>query len=134
MDGLFHSEPEVGARAVYWAAHHNRREIYVGTSTVGAVVGNKIAPSLLDKYLAKSGFKSQQTSEPEEPGRPDNLWSPVDSNKDHGGHGQFDDRSYKHSVQLWADLNRKSLGLVVGGAAGLGALWLAKKNQGRKAA
>lgn len=119
-------EPEVGARAVYWAAHHNRREVYVGTSTVGAIVGNKIAPSLLDKYLAKSGFKSQQTLEPEEPGRPDNLWTPVDENKDHGAHGHFDNRAYKHSIQTWADLNRGKLA-IMGGAAGLGALWLAKR-------
>jgi NAD(P)-dependent dehydrogenase (short-subunit alcohol dehydrogenase family) len=118
-------EPEVGARAVYWAAHHNRREVYVGTSSVGAIVGNKIAPGLLDKYLAKSGIKSQQTSEPEDPARPDNLWEAVDQHEDHGAHGHFDSRSHNFSVQTWADLHRGALGAVVGGAAGLAGALLA---------
>lgn len=110
-------EPEVGARAVYWAAHHNRREVYVGTSSVGAIVGNKVAPSLLDKYLAKSGYKSQQTGEREDPERPDNLFTPVDASEDHGAHGHFDSRSYHHSIQLWADLHRRTVGIGLGVAA-----------------
>lgn len=109
--------PEVGARAVYWAAHHNRRQLYVGTSSVGAIVGNKIAPALLDKYLAKSGYKSQQTGQREDPTRPDNLFTPVDGGEDRGAHGEFDSRSYGHSVQLWADLHRRSLGIGAGVAA-----------------
>jgi short-subunit dehydrogenase len=60
-------EPEVGAQAVYWAAHNDRREVYVGTPTVAAIVGNKIAPGILDRYLGYTGFKSQQTNEPEDP-------------------------------------------------------------------
>lgn len=115
-------EPEVGARAVHWAAHHNRREVYVGTSSVGAIVGNKVAPTLLDKYLAKSGYKSQQTGEREEPGRPDNLFTPVDEQQDRGAHGHFDNRAYDHSVQLWADLHRRSLGIGLAAAAVTGAL------------
>jgi hypothetical protein len=110
-------EPEVGARAVYWAAHHNRREVYVGTSSVGAIVGNKVAPGMLDKYLAKSGYKSQQTSQPEDQDREDNLFTAVDDKEDRGAHGHFDDRSYKHSVQLWADLHRRSLGIGTAVAA-----------------
>lgn len=127
-------EPEVGARAVYWAAHHNRRQVYVGISTVGAIVGNKIAPGLLDRYMAKSGFSSQQTSEPEDPGRPNNLWSPVDDNQDHGGRGPFDKRSHGHSLQLWADLHRRSLGVIAGGASLAGVIWLAQRSGNRKAA
>ena len=121
-------EPEVGAKAVYWAGHHRRREVYVGTSSVGAILGNKIAPGLLDKYLAKSAFQSQQTAEPEDPTRPDNLWEPVDAHEDHGAHGHFDGRSHRFSVQTWADLHRGTLGAVVGGAAGLaGALLVAAR-------
>ncbi len=63
---------------------YNRREVYVGASTVGAIVGNKIAPGLLDHYLARTGYKSQQTGEPEDPSRPNNLWTPVDAGKDCG--------------------------------------------------
>jgi short-subunit dehydrogenase len=62
-------QPEVGARAIYWAAHHFRREIYVGWSTVEAIVGNKLAPGLLDRYLGKTAFASQQTSELEDSNR-----------------------------------------------------------------
>src|SRR5579872_1968415 len=56
-------QPEVGARAIYWAAHHSRRELYAGWPTVEAIVGNKLAPGLLDRYLGKTGFASQQRSE-----------------------------------------------------------------------
>src|SRR5579872_7077483 len=56
-------QPEVGARAIYWAAHHTRRELYAGWPTVEAIVGNKLAPGLLDRYLGKTGFASQQRSE-----------------------------------------------------------------------
>ncbi|MGH9326924.1 MAG: SDR family oxidoreductase [Terriglobia bacterium] len=111
--------PEVGARAVYWAAHHDRREIDVGGSTVGAIVGNKIAPGLLDRYLGRTGFKSQQSSEPDDPSRPDNLWSPVDENADHGAHGTFEDRSRAFSYQLWADLHRVPLAAAFGIIVGL---------------
>ncbi len=75
-------EPEVGAEAVYWAAYHQRRELWVGAPTVMAIIGNRIAPGLLDRYLAATGVDSQQTDEPEDPDRLDNLWAPVPG--DHG--------------------------------------------------
>lgn len=122
-------EPEVGARAVYWAAHHDRREVYVGASTVGAIVGNKIAPSALDEYLGRTGYKSQQTSEPDDPSRPDNLWAPLDAHEDHGAHGAFTNRAHSRSFQLWADLHRLPLSVGLGIAAGIGAsLFLANRN------
>ena len=74
-------QPEVGARAIYWAAHHERRELYVGWPTVEAIVANKVAPGALDHYLGRTGFRSQQTSEPEDPHRPDNLWKPVEGDR-----------------------------------------------------
>ena len=110
-------EPEVGAKAVYWAAHHHRPVVYVGRSTVEAIVGNKIAPRLLDRYLGKTGYESQQTSEPEDPSRPDNLWTPLDSTRDGGAHGEFDRRARNFSVQFWADLHRGWLALGVGASA-----------------
>src|SRR5919199_155521 len=48
-------QPEVAARAIYWAAHNDRRELYVGWPTVKAIVGNKAAPGLADWYLAPLG-------------------------------------------------------------------------------
>jgi NAD(P)-dependent dehydrogenase (short-subunit alcohol dehydrogenase family) len=124
-------EPEVGARAVYWAAHHDRREIYVGIPTVGAIVGNKVAPGALDRYLGRTGFQSQQTSELDDPDRPDNLWDPVDAGEDHGAHGTFDDRAHAFSLQTWADLRRPWIALGLGAsAAALGAIWFAARNGG----
>lgn len=110
-------QPEVGARAVYYAAHHKRREIYVGGSTNIVIIGNKIFPGLGDLYLAKTGYKGQQTSEPENPHRPNNLWEPV--KVDPGTHGAFDAQSKDSSVQLWADLHRSWVGVGAAAVAGL---------------
>jgi NAD(P)-dependent dehydrogenase (short-subunit alcohol dehydrogenase family) len=118
-------EPEVGARAVYWAAHHDRREIYVGGPTVEAIVGNKIAPGLLDHYLGRTGYESQQTNQPEDPNRPNNLWKPVAG--DHGAHGTFDTRAHRHSYELWADLHRVWIGLGAAGLAALGVLLASRR-------
>jgi short-subunit dehydrogenase len=97
-------QPEVGARAIYWAAHHQRRELYVGWPTVEAIGANKVAPGVLDHYLGRTGFQSQQTSEPENPDRPDNLWEPVPG--DHGAHGTFDALAHEKSWELRASLDR----------------------------
>ncbi len=112
-------QPEVAAEAIVWASEHDRREIYVGWPTVEAIVGNKIAPGLLDDYLAHSCFDAQMTDQPENPDRPDNLWDAVDEAVDHGCHGSFDDRARTSSWQLWADLNRGWLALAGGSLAGL---------------
>jgi short-subunit dehydrogenase len=110
-------QPEVAAGAIYYAAHHDRREMYVGMPTVEAIVGNRVAPRLLDHYLARTGYESQQTDEPADLNRPNNLWEPVPG--DHGAHGVFDDRSSDHSWQLWADTHRGLLALMGLGLAGV---------------
>jgi NAD(P)-dependent dehydrogenase (short-subunit alcohol dehydrogenase family) len=97
-------QPEVAARGVVYAADHpGRREYWVGASTAATLAANKVAPALLDRYLARTGYSSQQTSEPAEPGRPENLMRPVDGRPgtDHGAHGSFNDRSHGRSAQLW---------------------------------
>ena len=108
-------QPEVGAEAIYWAAHHRRRELYVGAPTIEAIVGNMIAPGLLDWYLGRTGYASQQTAEPEDPDRANNLWHPVAG--DHGAHGTFDDRATAHSVEEWAATHRWWLGAALLGVA-----------------
>ncbi len=112
-------QPEVAARAVYWAAHHRRREIYVGAPAAVAIIGNKFAPGFGDWYLGKTGYKSAQTDQPTEPDRPDNLWDPVPG--DWGAHGPFDDRSYSFSPQLWATTHRSWLALAGVAATAAGA-------------
>ncbi|HEU5229381.1 MAG TPA: hypothetical protein VFU49_16305, partial [Ktedonobacteraceae bacterium] len=90
----------------------------VGLSTVIAIQGNKVFPGLGDWYLGKTGFKSQQTSEPADHDRPDNLWAPVDQERDYGAHGAFDDEARKKSWQLWANTHRGLVSLVASGVVG----------------
>ena len=123
-------QPEVAAEAIYWAAHHHRREWYVGASTVVAIVGNKIAPSLGDWYLGRQGYDAQQYDGARDPNRPDNLDSPVDEDKDHTAHGDFDDRAHAHSVQAQLDRGRDFIlsagaaGALIGACnSGLGKAW-----------
>lgn len=99
-------QPEVAAEAIVYASHAARREIFVGMPTVAAIGVNKIAPGLLDHYLARTGYDSQQHDGPEDPYRPDNLWEPVDADADHGAHGSFDSRATFHSPQLWTSMHR----------------------------
>ena len=110
-------QPEVGAEGIYWAAHHHPRELYVGGSTVAAIEGNKIAPGFLDHYLGGTGYKAQQTGEPEDPKRPNNLWDPVPG--DHGAHGTFDSRAHPESIELWAATKKSWIGLALVGAGAL---------------
>ncbi|HEY2723639.1 MAG TPA: SDR family oxidoreductase [Pseudonocardiaceae bacterium] len=113
-------QPEVAARAVLHAADHpRRREYWVGGSTVGTLIANAVAPGLLDRYLARTGFAAQQV---DRPGRPDRAGNLVDAEDgaggyDHGAHGVFDDRAHARSAQLWASQHH---GLI--GSAALGAL------------
>jgi short-subunit dehydrogenase len=94
-------QPEVPAEAIYWAAHHRRRELTVGWSAVKAIVGEKAIPGLLDYYLARIGYDAQQTDQPADPNRRDNLYKPFSG--DAGAHGIFDERAIPQSVHLWAN-------------------------------
>lgn len=110
-------QPEVAADAIYWAAHHERREVWVGAPTVMAILGDRVAPAVGDRVLAATGFESQQTLEPDDPDRPNNLWEPVPG--DRGAHGRFDDRASAWSAQAWATTHRS---LTVGGILAAGAM------------
>jgi NAD(P)-dependent dehydrogenase (short-subunit alcohol dehydrogenase family) len=111
-------QPEVAARGVLYAADHpQRKEYWVGASTAATLLANRLAPAVLDRYLARTGYGSQQTSQAVEPGRPDDLLQPVDGTggTDHGARGIFDDRSHDRSPQLWlAQHARASSGVVAG--------------------
>jgi NAD(P)-dependent dehydrogenase (short-subunit alcohol dehydrogenase family) len=116
-------QPEVAADAIVYAADYPRREFFVGFPTVEAIVGNAIAPGLGDRYLAKSGYGAQQTPEPEDPDRPDNLWIAVDNTRDFGAHGRFDDIAHERSwEQLLAEHRRVTLGTLLA-VAGIIAVW-----------
>ena len=124
--------PEVAADAIVWASRHRRREIYVGASTLTAIIGNKMFPGLGDWYLARSGYESQQTNEPEPPSQPDNLFAPVDDRRDFGAHGRFHDRARAHSWQLWLTEHRRRLGQTAA-ALGVVALGMAAASRRRGA-
>lgn len=113
-------QPEVVARQIAYAADHpQRREYVVGGSAVATILGNRLAAGVLDRYLAFTGYRSQQTGEPAQPGRPANLWEPADAEdgEDFGAHGSFDDRATTHSIQGWLTRTGVSPAVVNLGAA-----------------
>jgi NAD(P)-dependent dehydrogenase (short-subunit alcohol dehydrogenase family) len=124
-------QPEVAARGIVFAADHpQRRQYFVGASTAATILANRVAPALLDRYLARTGYDSQQTGGREGAGRPQNLWQPADGppGADYGAHGEFDDRSHPHSAQLFLSHHRRTAtaagvaaaaaGVVLAGRAG----------------
>jgi NAD(P)-dependent dehydrogenase (short-subunit alcohol dehydrogenase family) len=114
-------QPEVAAKAVVYAADHpGRREYWVGATTAATLLANAVAPGLLDRYLARTGFDSQQTEAPKPEDQPANLWEPADSpdGRDFGAHGLFDDRAHPRSLQVWASQHHGLLGAGAGLLAG----------------
>jgi NAD(P)-dependent dehydrogenase (short-subunit alcohol dehydrogenase family) len=111
-------QPEVPAEAIVWSAEHRRRELWVGRSTVMAIVGNTIAPWFADRYLGRTGYSSQQTRQPVAADRPSNLYAPVRGM--HATHGIFDDEATGSSPELWLSEHRSWLAGAAGAAlAGL---------------
>jgi NAD(P)-dependent dehydrogenase (short-subunit alcohol dehydrogenase family) len=108
-------QPEVGARAIVYAADHHPREMKVGFPTSKAVFGNRIAPGILDQYLADTGYESQMTNALVDPAAPNNLMAPVPG--DHGAHGPFDHIANGQSTQFWVRTHRAQVGMAVGALA-----------------
>lgn len=102
-------QPEVPAAAIYYAAHHRRREMFVGWPTLKTVIGNRLVPGYVDRVLAETGYDGQQYDGLVGPGRRDNLWEPVPV--DFGAHGDFDQQAKSSSWLLWADLHQKQIAL-----------------------
>jgi NAD(P)-dependent dehydrogenase (short-subunit alcohol dehydrogenase family) len=126
-------EPEVAAHAVVYAADHpHRREYWVGGSTVATLIANKFAPGLLDRYLAHTGYRSQQTQQPRDPHRPANLWQPVDADggRDFGAHGRFGERAHQRSFQMWASQHHGLIGTAAALAVAAGSGWALHRSDG----
>jgi NAD(P)-dependent dehydrogenase (short-subunit alcohol dehydrogenase family) len=118
-------QPELAARGVAYAADHPRRRVYwVGGTTAATLAANRIAPALLDRYLAKTGYQSQQTGKPVGPDRQDNLWQPADgpAGGDHGARGEFSDRAHDRSLQQWKSQHARPVTAGVAGVALLGGI------------
>ena len=106
-------EPALTAKVVLAAglAKRPRREYWVGSPTVAAIVGQRVIPGLLDQYLGKTGYKSQQIpGKPQLPDAPNNLFHFVPGK--HGTWGDFGDQSKKHSLQISASLHRVAIASV----------------------
>jgi NAD(P)-dependent dehydrogenase (short-subunit alcohol dehydrogenase family) len=115
-------QPEIAADAIVWAATHDRRELSVGATTVAAIWGDKVAPAILDRFLAATAYDGQQTDVPADPNRQDNLWHPLPG--DHGAHGRFDDRSVRTSPQTWINERLPAMALLAGAAV---LLWRSRR-------
>ena len=124
-------QPEFAARGILYAADHpHRREYWVGASTMATLAANAIVPGLLDRYLGRTGVKSQQTKHSQEPGAPVNLWEPADGpdEQDFGAHGVFDTTAHTRDPQLWASHHHSLLGAAIGGiSATAGAVLRARR-------
>ncbi len=123
-------QPELAARAVLFAAAHpRRREYWVGSSTMATLAANALAPGLLDRYLARTGFSAQQTGQRREPDDPANLWRPADgrSGHDFGAHGAFDAQAKSRDPQVWASHHHGVLAAFGAGLATLGAVTLLRR-------
>jgi NAD(P)-dependent dehydrogenase (short-subunit alcohol dehydrogenase family) len=108
-------QPEVAARAIVWAADHPRREYWVGYPTASAILANSVVPGLLDRYLARTNVEAQQTDDPVDPDRPDNLDGPVAGSQ--AAHGIFDAQAKGRSIQSRLSMHRRAVGAVASGAA-----------------
>lgn len=103
-------QPEVCADAIVWAATHRRRQLWVGYSTAMTILGNRIAPGIVERYLARSAYDAQQADRRVDPDRPDNLFAPTDADRDEGPHGIFDSRAHSVSPLLWLSTKRRAIG------------------------
>jgi NAD(P)-dependent dehydrogenase (short-subunit alcohol dehydrogenase family) len=110
--------PEVAAEAVVFAAEARRRELWVGGPSIQAILATRVAPGLLDRYLAAQGYDGQMSDEPARNGAPDNLFAPVPG--DHGADGRFGRLASASSPALWASKHRGAL--AAAGGLALGAL------------
>lgn len=124
-------QPEFAADAIVYAAEHHRREIYVGFPTTKAIVASKISTGLVDRYLARKGFKSQQTNEPDNPRRPNNLFEALRG--DFGAHGTFDHRARDFTWQSWLKIRDFSRGALLISAI-LGGLFAISKSKRHESA
>jgi len=121
-------QPEVAARAIHFAAMHpERREVWVGGSTVKAIIANKLAPGLLDRYLAYAGYSGQLTDEAQPRDAPVNLFTTVEA--DVAAHGRFDEVATGYSGEMMVSTHRSFAALAAAGlfAFGLGR-WLSRRS------
>jgi NAD(P)-dependent dehydrogenase (short-subunit alcohol dehydrogenase family) len=124
-------QPEIAADAIHYAAHHPRREHWVGAPTTKAILLQKLIPGILDRILARRGYRGQLADRPMPTDRP-NLFVP--SPGDHGAHGAFDATSRSRAPITRAAARLGSGGLQALLLAGLAVILAASSRAGFSAA
>lgn len=69
--------PEAAAKAIVRAAVRPAREVWLGATTPATILGNALAPGLMDHYLASQAVDGQRRNAPVGGDRADNLFEPV---------------------------------------------------------
>jgi NADP-dependent 3-hydroxy acid dehydrogenase YdfG len=124
-------QPEVIASAIRYISWHPRRRMDIAFSTLKAVIAEKFAPAIADRYLADFGFSSQQTDQPVQSDRANNLWEALPG--DHGAHGIFDSQSRNFSPGLWLNIHRTPILIGIGSILTLSSIWW-RRNLNQKSA
>jgi NAD(P)-dependent dehydrogenase (short-subunit alcohol dehydrogenase family) len=119
-------QPELPARAIAFLAEHPRRNMWVGVSTAYTILGERLAPKLVDIYLGRTGVKSQQTGR-ELPRLGSNVFEPRDEQEDQGAHGGFDEQAHASDPQLWLSMHRRAVMAGLGAAAVLAGSVMARR-------
>lgn len=118
-------QPEVAARAILWAAEHGPTELNVGWPTMLAILGQALAPGLMDRYVARFAWSGQMTEMPPDQGGPDNLWSPTPA--DVAAHGLFDGSARPAATQQILATHPAAVRAVAGLMAVAGLSWVARR-------
>jgi NAD(P)-dependent dehydrogenase (short-subunit alcohol dehydrogenase family) len=108
-------QPEIIGEAAVRVSERPVRELWLGVSAIKAIVGQMLVPGYADRYLGRTGYASQQTDEPADKDRKDNVFTPLPG--DRGAHGRFDDRSRPFSLEIWARLHVRELAAAAACAA-----------------
>ena len=98
-----------------------------------AILGQRLIPGALDRYLARHDWASQTTKQLP-PGHPikhrqDNIDGPLPG--DRGAHGPFDARARSFSTKLWARTTLRWLPAAAVSALAGGAVFLGLRARAR---
>jgi hypothetical protein len=124
-------QPELAGRAIAFLADHPRRNIWVGVPTAYTILGERLAPKLMDFYLGRTGVGSQQTTQ-QFPRWGDNLSEPRDSDADRGARGPFDAKAHASDPLLWLSIHRAAALTAASALLAAGASWLAAASVTRR--
>ena len=110
--------PDAIAESIVWASERAPREMLVGFPTVQAVLGQKVIPGLLDRYLARTAWDGQFADEPNRHHGRDILFATLPG--DPGMHGPYRDRERGADLQMWLRTHRRGALASAASAAILG--------------